>query len=150
MLACLIARDVVPKQSRIITSLIVPYKKKVRLSPVGRRKRYTRIERGGREGKSNMPIDINEDNLKHGLLGLVIAIVEIIRDALKHQALRRMEGGSLNDEEIERLGRALEEIDIALDQLKEEQGIAGTVKNVRDGLDNLVDDVLDQMVNPER
>jgi len=97
-----------------------------------------------------MPIDINEDNLKHGLLGLVIAIVEIIRDALKHQALRRMEGGSLNDEEIERLGRALEEIDIALDQLKEEQGIAGTVKNVRDGLDNLVDDVLDQMVNPER
>ena len=97
-----------------------------------------------------MPIDIDEDNLKHGLLGLVIAIVEIIRDALKHQALRRMEGGSLNDEEIERLGRALEEIDIAIDQLKEEQGITETVKNVRDGLDNLVDDVLDQMVNPER
>jgi len=97
-----------------------------------------------------MPIDINEDNLKHGLLGLVIAIVEIIRDALKHQALRRMEGGSLNEEEIERLGRALEEIDIALDQMKEEQGITETVKNVRDGLDDLVDDVLDQMVNPER
>lgn len=97
-----------------------------------------------------MPIDINEDNLKHGLLGLVIAIVEIIRDALKQQALRRMEGGSLNDEEIERLGRALEEIDIAIDQLKEEQGITETVKNVRDGLDDLVDDVLDQMVNPER
>ena len=97
-----------------------------------------------------MPIDINEDNLKHGLLGLVIAIVEIIRDALKHQALRRMEGGSLNDGEIERLGSALEEIDIAIDQLKEEQGITGAVKNVRDGLDDLVDDVLDQMVNPER
>lgn len=97
-----------------------------------------------------MPIDINEDNLKHGLLGLVIAIVEIIRDALKHQALRRMEGGSLNDEEIERLGRALEEIDIAIDQLKEEQGITETVENVRDGLDDLVDDVLDQIVNPER
>ena len=97
-----------------------------------------------------MPIDINEDNLKHGLLGLVIAIVEIIRDALKHQALRRMEGGSLSDEEIERLGRALEEIDIAIDQMKEEQGVNETVKNVRDGLDDLVDDVLDQMVNPER
>jgi len=97
-----------------------------------------------------LPIDINEDNLKHGLLGLVITIVEIIRDALKHQALRRMEGGSLNEEEIERLGRALEEIDIAIDQLKEEQGITETVKNVRDGLDDLVDDVLDQMVNPER
>jgi len=97
-----------------------------------------------------MSININEDNLKHGLLGLVIAIVEIIGDALKHQALRRMEGGSLNDEEIERLGRALEEIDIAIDQLKGEQGITETVKNVRDGLDDLVDDVLDQMTNPVR
>jgi len=97
-----------------------------------------------------MSIDINEDNLKHGLLGLVIAIVEIIGDALKHQALRRMEGGSLNDEEIERLGRALQEIDIAIDQLKGEQGITETVKNVRDGLDDLVDDVLDQMINPVR
>ncbi|MBC8357570.1 MAG: gas vesicle protein K [Candidatus Aminicenantes bacterium] len=97
-----------------------------------------------------MPIDINEDNLKHGLLGLVIAIVEIIRDALKHQALRRMEGRSLDDEEIERLGRALEEIDIAIDQMKEEQGVSDTVKQVRDGLDDLVDDVLDQIINPER
>ena len=97
-----------------------------------------------------MPIDIDEDNLKHGLLGLVIAIVEIIRDALKHQALRRMEGGSLNEEEIERLGSALEEIDIAIDSLKQEQGITQTVKNVRDGLDDLVDDVLDQIANPER
>ena len=96
-----------------------------------------------------MAIDINEDNLKHGLLGLVIAIVEIIRDALKHQALRRMEGGSLTEEEIERLGRALEEIDIAIDQMKEEQGVSDAVKQVRDGLDDLVDDVLDQIINPE-
>jgi hypothetical protein len=95
-----------------------------------------------------MPIDINEDNLKHGLLGLVIALVEIIRDALKHQALRRMEGGSLTDEEIERLGTALEEIDIAIDQMKKEQGISETVKSVRDGLDGLVDDVLNQIANP--
>jgi len=95
-------------------------------------------------------IDIHEDNLKHGLLGLVISLVEIIRDAMKHQALRRMEGGSLNDEEVERLGSALEEIDIAIDQMKKEQGISETVKSVRDGLDDIVDDVLDQIVNPER
>lgn len=97
-----------------------------------------------------MPIDINEDNLKHGLLGLVIAIVEIIRDALKLQAIKRMEGGSLTDEEIERLGNALEEIDIAIDQMKQEQGVSETVKSVRNGLDDLVDDVLDQMINPEK
>jgi hypothetical protein len=40
-----------------------------------------------------MPIDIDEKNLKHGVLGLVVALVEIINDALKLQALKGMEGG---------------------------------------------------------
>ncbi len=38
-----------------------------------------------------MVLDIDEDNLKHGILGLVIALVEVIRDALKLQAMRRIE-----------------------------------------------------------
>lgn len=95
-------------------------------------------------------IDIDTDNLKHGVLGLVIALVEIIRDALKIQAFRRMEGGSLKEDEIERLGRALMELDEAIEQIKEEQGITQSVQSVRDGLDNIVDDVLDKMINPER
>lgn len=97
-----------------------------------------------------MPIDIQEDNLKQGLLGLVIAIVEIIKDALNHQALRRMESGSLTDKEIERLGSALEEIDIAVDQLKKEQGIDEAVRSVRGGLDDVVNDLLDQVIHPKR
>jgi len=97
-----------------------------------------------------MPIDIDEDNLKQGVLGLVIALVEIIRDALKHQAVRRMEGGSLSDEEIERLGKALKELDIAIEQIKEDQGVTEAVRSVRDGLDNLVDDVIDKLISPER
>jgi hypothetical protein len=97
-----------------------------------------------------MPIDINEDNLKHGLLGLVIAIVEIIRDALKYQALRRIEGGTLTEEELERLGTALEEIDIAIEEIKKEQGISESVKSIRDGLDDIVDDLLDRIANPQR
>lgn len=97
-----------------------------------------------------MPIDINEDNLKHGVLGLVLALVEIIRDVLKLQAVRRMEGGSLTEEEIERLGRALMELDVAIEQIKEEQGVTESVQNVRDGLDNMVNDVIDKMINPEK
>ncbi|PKP57249.1 gas vesicle protein K, partial [Candidatus Atribacteria bacterium HGW-Atribacteria-1] len=53
-----------------------------------------------------MPIDIDTDNLKHGILGLVIALVEIIKDALNLQAIKRMEGGTLSEEELERLGEA--------------------------------------------
>ena len=95
-------------------------------------------------------VDIDEKNLKHGVLGLVIALVEIIKDALQLQAVKRMEGGSLTQEEMERLGEALMDLDIAIDEIKQEQGITDSVKSVRDGLDNIVDDVINQFLNPER
>ena len=96
-----------------------------------------------------MVLDIDERSLKHGVLGLVIALVEIIRDALKLQAMKRMEGGSLTEEEVERLGEALMDLDIAIEEIKEEQGLVESVKSVREGLDEIVDDVLDRMINPE-
>lgn len=97
-----------------------------------------------------MALEINEDNLKHGLLGLIMALVEIIRDALKHQARERIKKGTLTGEEMERLGSALMELDIAIEEIKEEQGITESVKGVRDGLDEIVDSVIDRMLNPER
>ena len=97
-----------------------------------------------------MVVDIDEKSLKHGVLGLVIALVEIIRDALKLQAMKRMEGGSLTEDEMERLGQALMELDTAIEEIKEEQGILESVRSVRDGLDEIVDDILDSMVNPEK
>ena len=95
-----------------------------------------------------MTVNIDEKKLKHGLLGLVLALVEIIRDALRLQAVRRVEGGSLTDEEIERLGNAFMELDRAIEQIKEEQGISEAVANVREGLDDLVDDALQGLVAP--
>ncbi len=96
-----------------------------------------------------MPIDIDEKNLKHGVLGLVVALVEIIKDALRLQAMKRMEGGSLTEEEIDRLGRALMDLDGAIEEMKIEQGITESVKSVRDGLDDMVDDVINKLINPE-
>lgn len=95
-------------------------------------------------------LNINEHNLKHGVLGLVMALVEIIRDALKNQAFKRMEGGNLTNEEVERLGKALMDLDAAIEEIKEEQGITDSVQAVRDGLDEIVGDVIDRMINPER
>ena len=97
-----------------------------------------------------MVVDIDEKSLKHGILGLVIALVEIIRDALNLQAMKRMEGGSLTEEEMERLGETFMELDTAIEEIKEQQGIIESVRSVRDGLDEVVDDVLDKMINPER
>lgn len=89
-----------------------------------------------------MRIDLDDGDLKQGLLGLVLALVEVVRDALRIQSLRRMEAGHLNDDEIERLGKALMDLDVAIEKLKEEQGLREVVRSVRDGLDDLVDQSL--------
>ncbi len=95
-------------------------------------------------------IEIDEKNLKQGVLGLVLALVEIIEDTLRIQAVRRMDSGLLTDDEIERLGSALLDLKCAIEEIKEEQGITETVKEIREELDDVVNDVLDTMVNPER
>jgi hypothetical protein len=74
----------------------------------------------------------------------------VIKDTLKIQAFKRMEGGSLSEEECERLGKALLELDIALEEIKVEQGISESVQAVRDGLDDIVEGLIDSIINPER
>ena len=97
-----------------------------------------------------MAIAVDERNLREGVLGLVMAVVEVIRDVLRIEALKRMESGHLTEEECERLGEALMDLDTALEEIKQEQGIAEAVQSVRDGLDKIVDDVIDKIVNPEK
>lgn len=85
-----------------------------------------------------MRIKINEDNPDNGLLGLVIAVVEVIVDTLKLQAVRRMDSGKLSGEEIERLGAALMKLDETIEKIKEGNGITGAVENIKNGLDDVV------------
>ena len=90
-------------------------------------------------------INIDETDLKNGILGLVLAVVEILRDALRTQATRRMESGSLATDEIERLGRALADLDAGIEDIKRQQGLEQAVQSVRDGLDDLVNDMVETM-----
>jgi DNA-binding PucR family transcriptional regulator len=88
-----------------------------------------------------MTINLDEENLKEGLLGLVVALVEIIQELLERQALRRIESGSLSEAEVERLGEALYELKEALDRIKADNGIEDAVRSVRDGLDQVAEDL---------
>lgn len=94
-----------------------------------------------------MKIEIDDKDFKHGLLGLVLAIVEVVRDTLRIQSIKRMESGYLTEEQTEHLGKALMELDKAIDKLKEEQGVSEAVKSVRDGLDDLVDGMIHQLTD---
>ncbi|MEV5016630.1 gas vesicle protein K [Streptomyces sp. NPDC053780] len=97
-----------------------------------------------------MPLTVDEKSLKHGVLSLVVTLVEVIQEALDRQAMRRIEGGDLNPEESERLADALLELDEAMEQIKEDHGIVTSVADLHRGLDEVVDDVVDKLVNPQR
>ena len=96
-----------------------------------------------------MPIEIDEENLKSGLLGVILAIVEIIQEVLEREAVRRMGSGQLSEKEINRLGNGLMELDAALKQIKAENGIAKLVQSVRSDLDKLVEDTVEAIADPE-
>ena len=97
-----------------------------------------------------MNIEIEGDDLRTGLLGLIVALAEIVKETLKLQALRRLEGGSLTERELERLGKALMELDEAFERIKVELGVSDAVRSVRDGLDRAVDDLVGSLVGAER
>ncbi|SFK30279.1 MULTISPECIES: gas vesicle protein K [Streptomyces] len=97
-----------------------------------------------------MAITVDEKSLKQGVLSLVVTLVEVIQEALERQALRRMNGGDLTEEELERLGDALLELDEAVEEIKSDHGITDSVADLHRGLDEVVDDVVDKLVNPAR
>lgn len=95
-----------------------------------------------------MIVDIEEKDVARSIFGLVVALVEVIKDALQVQAFRRMEAGSLTEAEVEKLGQALISLDAAIEKIKLEAGVAEAVKAIRDGLDSAVDDAIDSLLNP--
>ena len=52
-------------------------------------------------------VDVDPAGVEQGLAKLVLTLVEFLRQLLERQAIRRMDGGSLTDDEIERMGVAL-------------------------------------------
>jgi hypothetical protein len=72
---------------------------------------------------SSARIALDPESVKQGLGQLVLTLVELIRKLLEKQALRRIEGGTLTDEEIERLGLTFLELDRQMTWLKKEFGL---------------------------
>lgn len=83
------------------------------------------LERELREIARALPerIDADPEHVEQGLARLVLTLIEVLRKVLEHQAVRRMDGGSLSDEEVERLGLALLRLSERMDELKRQFGL---------------------------
>ncbi|HEV8446024.1 MAG TPA: gas vesicle protein K [Gemmatimonadaceae bacterium] len=67
-----------------------------------------------------LPERINADpeRVEQGLARLVLTVIELLREVLEHQAVRRMDGGTLSEEQVEQLGLALLKLNHRMDELK--------------------------------
>ena len=69
-------------------------------------------------------INLDPDNVKNGLVQLVLTLVKLLHQLLERQAIRRIDAGYLSDDEIERMGMTLMRQSQELDRLRREFGLA--------------------------
>jgi hypothetical protein len=68
-------------------------------------------------------INADPESVERGLAQLVLTIVELLRQLMERQALRRVDAGTLTDEQIERLGRTFMKLESRMEELKREFGL---------------------------
>jgi hypothetical protein len=68
-------------------------------------------------------VNADRESLEKGLAQLVLTLVELIRQLMERQALRRIQCGSLTADEVERLGETFMLLEQKMDELKETFGL---------------------------
>lgn len=63
-----------------------------------------------------LPLDSSK--VEQGLAMLVLTIIELLRQLMERQAMRRVENDSLSDEQLEELGLTLMRLEEKMDELK--------------------------------
>jgi phosphoribosylaminoimidazole-succinocarboxamide synthase len=78
-----------------------------------------RLERRSAPGRWNA----EPEEVRRSVLQLVLTLIELIRQLLERQAIRRMENGTLTADEIERIGQALMHLEATIKELAEQNGL---------------------------
>ncbi|ODA39721.1 gas vesicle protein K [Desulfosporosinus sp. BG] len=77
------------------------------------------FEKQGKIGRVNT----NQDNADQGLAKLVLTVVELLRRVMEHEALRRIDGGTLTEREIEEMGETFLKLDNKMVEMREIFGL---------------------------
>ena len=68
-------------------------------------------------------IELEPGKIEQGMLKLVLAVVELLRQVMEKQAMRRIEAGGLQDEDIDRLGTSFMQMESTIRALQSRFGI---------------------------
>jgi hypothetical protein len=90
-------------------------------------------EIGKLSSNEDTQLRLTPENADSGLAKLVLTLVELIRKLVEKQAMRRVDGGSLTDEEIERLGETLMKLEMKMEELKKHFNLTDRDLNINLG-----------------
>lgn len=86
-------------------------------------------------------IDCTSETIEQGLAKLVLTLVELLRRLMERQAIRRMDGGSLSEQQVEEMGQALMKLEQKIHELTHSFGLKPEQLNLDLGpLGRLLDD----------
>jgi CRISPR/Cas system-associated endonuclease Cas1 len=68
--------------------------------------------------------DVDRDRMGRDLIALVLTVVELLRQLMERQAIRRVEQGGLTDEQVDRIGTTLMLLDERMNELCEQHGLS--------------------------
>jgi hypothetical protein len=77
----------------------------------------------GRRASQGPRLELNPEETRNGLGRLVLTLVKLLHELLERQAIRRIDAGSLSDQQVERLGIALMKQAEEIERLRKEFGL---------------------------
>jgi hypothetical protein len=75
-------------------------------------------------------LETDAESVERDLFKLVLTVVELVRQLMEKQALRRVDEGDLTPEQIEGLGTGLMHLEQAMDDLKGRYGLTTADLNI--------------------
>lgn len=78
-------------------------------------------------------IPLDQSNVEQGLAKLVLTVIELLRQLMERQAMRRVESDSLTDEQMEELGITLMRLEEKMEELKIVFGLENEDLNIELG-----------------
>jgi len=84
----------------------------------------------GRAPSLRQRIDSDPESVERGLVALALTLVELLRQLMERQALRRVDVGDLSDAQIERIGTTLMLLEEKMEELREHFGLTPEDLNI--------------------
>ncbi|MGI0117061.1 gas vesicle protein K [Zooshikella sp. RANM57] len=80
---------------------------------------FTSAQRDSVTPSPDVKVTLGGEPLQNGLAQLALTLIKLLHELMEQQAIRRMDAGSLTEEEIERLGMTLMQQQEEIDRLKQ-------------------------------